>query len=289
MIVFPRLLILVDLQIICLCNHGKKGFSKKTNVCLAKDKVKFPWGCLHIRGIHWVCARKIRIAGGVDFDINGNLSYSFINFFSRLLDTHCNFSLQELPWGNNFEQKSQRGLDFAVCMKCDSEGLMNPWPLIRNVYEINGRIVLIILLLRVGFQALNLFCALTSNIWKICTMRCRRFIISLLKVRYFRQDYLPLAISTSHQADYEAFSTDKILSRCLDAETPKCNEFLNSLIWTFAPNPLHSGAKVIKVAKYLAVTSLRMAFLQFLKYCTGWESTSERFSTLRANSQIIRS
>uniref|UniRef100_A0A6P7GQQ4 Uncharacterized protein LOC114345625 n=1 Tax=Diabrotica virgifera virgifera TaxID=50390 RepID=A0A6P7GQQ4_DIAVI len=64
---------------------------------------------------------------------------------------------------------------------------------------------------------------------------------------------------------YEDLSRDDLLIRCLGAETQNNNESLNSLIWTFAPKHLHSGAKIVEIATFIAVIIFNECFESILK------------------------
>ncbi|XP_066590769.1 uncharacterized protein [Prorops nasuta] len=92
---------------------------------------------------------------------------------------------------------------------------------------------------------------------------------------------------------YEDLSKEDLLIRCLGAETQNNNESLNSLIWTFAPKHLHSGAKVVELATYLAVLIFNEGFQPILKIMEIMGAdigiNAQGFVHNRDNSRIERS
>lgn len=83
----------------------------------------------------------------------------------------------------------------------------------------------------------------------------------------FHHEKAPLTeeVQTVIKPIYEDLSRDDLLNRCLGAETQNNNESLNALIWTFAPKHLHSGAKVVEIATFLAVIIFNEGFNGILK------------------------
>ena len=92
---------------------------------------------------------------------------------------------------------------------------------------------------------------------------------------------------------YDSVSSDELLTRCLGSETQNNNESLNSLIWTFAPKHIHSGAQIIEIATFIAVCIFNEGFIPILKMMTlmgikiGTEAHS--FAVRRDNARIDRS
>jgi len=64
---------------------------------------------------------------------------------------------------------------------------------------------------------------------------------------------------------YEALSSDELLERCTGGETQNNNESFNSLLWTFAPKHIHSGAHTVEIANYLATCIFNQGFMYILK------------------------
>jgi len=52
---------------------------------------------------------------------------------------------------------------------------------------------------------------------------------------------------------YEDLTSNNLLERCLGTEIQNNNESLNSLIWTFSPKYIHSGAKTVQIVAFLTV------------------------------------
>ncbi|XP_071575445.1 uncharacterized protein [Temnothorax nylanderi] len=83
----------------------------------------------------------------------------------------------------------------------------------------------------------------------------------------FRHDKPPLTpeVQAAIKPVYEDLSREELLTRCLGAETQNSNKSLNSLIWTFAPKHLHSGAKIVEIATFLAVIIFNEGFQGVVK------------------------
>ncbi|XP_014472349.1 PREDICTED: uncharacterized protein LOC106743225 isoform X2 [Dinoponera quadriceps] len=83
----------------------------------------------------------------------------------------------------------------------------------------------------------------------------------------FHHEKAPLSkeVQAVVKSIYEDLSKDDLLTRCLGAETQNNNESLNSLIWTFAPKHLHSGAQIVQIATFLAVVILNEGFQGIIK------------------------
>jgi len=111
----------------------------------------------------------------------------------------------------------------------------------------------------------------------------------------FRHDNPPLTDEVLEviKPIYEDLSSDELLERCLEAETQNNNESLNSLIWTFAPRHLHSWAKIVEIATFLAVVIFNEGFMPILKIINVMGVTIGQQVEMYANSRdevrIVRS
>jgi len=75
-----------------------------------------------------------------------------------------------------------------------------------------------------------------------------------MKKAIFRHDYSPLpkTVLDLIKPIYEDLSNDKLLERCVGGYTQNSNESFNQLIWKIAPKMMHSGAKIVNIAAFLA-------------------------------------
>jgi len=73
-------------------------------------------------------------------------------------------------------------------------------------------------------------------------------------LKNFRHDYsaLPKTVLNLIKPIYEDLSNDKLLERCVGGYTQNSNESFNQLIWKMAPKTMHSGAKIVNIAAFLA-------------------------------------
>lgn len=83
----------------------------------------------------------------------------------------------------------------------------------------------------------------------------------------FRHEKSPLSAEVLQvlKLIYEDLSSDSLLERCLGGETQNNNESLNSMIWNFAPKHLHSGAKIVELAMFLAVIIFNEGYKKNIK------------------------
>jgi len=64
---------------------------------------------------------------------------------------------------------------------------------------------------------------------------------------------------------YEELSSENLLQRCIGGFTQNNNESLNTLIWSFAPKCVFSGAKTVEIASYLAESIFNEGYKSLLK------------------------
>ncbi|KOC61418.1 hypothetical protein WH47_06585 [Habropoda laboriosa] len=83
---------------------------------------------------------------------------------------------------------------------------------------------------------------------------------------------------------YEDLSSDQLLERCIRAETQNNSESLNAIIWTFAPKDIHSGAKIVEIATFLAII-FNEGFLPILKVMSVRGATAGQQAEAYVNSR----
>ncbi|XP_077262520.1 uncharacterized protein LOC143897585 [Temnothorax americanus] len=87
------------------------------------------------------------------------------------------------------------------------------------------------------------------------------------ELKNFRHDYsaLPKTVLDSIKPIYENLSNDKLLERCVGGYTQNSNESFNQLIWKIAPKTMHSGAKIINIAAFLATCTFNNGVTSLLE------------------------
>lgn len=106
-------------------------------------------------------ARKLATADREDVPVNLSHFYRVIEFVSVFTAIQeiaiCRTCKREMK----FEESGNHGLGFKIAVRClCGIRFIQSGPLIRNGYEINTRIVLVMRLLGIGLQGINLFCSL---------------------------------------------------------------------------------------------------------------------------------
>lgn len=86
-------------------------------------------------------------------------------------------------------------------------------------------------------------------------------------LRNFRHDYsaLPKTVLDAIKPIYEDLSNDKLLERCVGGYTQNSNESFNQLIWKIAPKSMHSGAKIVNIAAFLATCTFNNGVTSLLE------------------------
>ncbi|XP_014478848.1 PREDICTED: uncharacterized protein LOC106746604 [Dinoponera quadriceps] len=56
------------------------------------------------------------------------------------------------------------------------------------------------------------------------------------------------------QPIFDDLSNDSLLERCLGGYTQNANESFNSTVWRLSPKHIHSGAKIVRIAAYIAAS-----------------------------------
>ncbi|KYN11794.1 hypothetical protein ALC57_16049 [Trachymyrmex cornetzi] len=85
--------------------------------------------------------------------------------------------------------------------------------------------------------------------------------------RNFRHDYLalPKTVLNAIKPIYEDPSNDKLLERCVGGYTQNSNESFNQLIWKIAPKTMHSEAKIVNIAAFLATCTFNNGVTSLLE------------------------
>ncbi|XP_077277655.1 uncharacterized protein LOC143905880 [Temnothorax americanus] len=76
---------------------------------------------------------------------------------------------------------------------------------------------------------------------------------------------LPKTVLDSIKPIYENLSNDKLLERCVGGYTQNSNESFNQLIWKIAPKTMHSGAKIVNIAAFLATCTFNNGVTSLLE------------------------
>lgn len=108
-----------------------------------------------------VSASKRKISQDTECDVNLNINYKILNFFSVFAVLSNYISCKKCGGDINFTERSVRGLGFKLvvnCGKCDPVSI-DSCPLIDNAYEINRRFIFAMKLIGVGLVGAQRFCA----------------------------------------------------------------------------------------------------------------------------------
>ncbi|KYN23128.1 hypothetical protein ALC57_04462 [Trachymyrmex cornetzi] len=76
--------------------------------------------------------------------------------------------------------------------------------------------------------------------------------IEVIKKECHNYSALPRTVLDAIKPIYEDLSNDKLLERRVGGYTQNSNESFNQLIWKIAPKTMHSGAKIVNIAAFLA-------------------------------------
>lgn len=107
-------------------------------------------------------AKKLENQDEFEPAVDENSSYVLLCFslvFAALQSVlTCKVCMGEIK----FLKKSQVGLGFTLCVKCDCDTMftVDSCPKVRNAFEVNRRLTFVMRLLGVGLSGINLFCSL---------------------------------------------------------------------------------------------------------------------------------
>ena len=71
---------------------------------------------------------------------------------------------------------------------------------------------------------------------------------------YKHKSPIPTDVQKAIRPVYEKLSTDDLLGRCLGGFTQNNNESVNAVIWSMAPKVTSSGATIVEIATYIAIS-----------------------------------
>ncbi|KZC13882.1 hypothetical protein WN55_06207 [Dufourea novaeangliae] len=113
---------------------------------------------------------------------------------------------------------------------------------------------------------------------------------------YKHKNPIPKDVQKAIIPIYEKLSSDDLLKRCLGGFTQNNNENVNALIWSMAPKVTSSGAKIVEIATYIALSIfndgydnvLLMMQIMNLKIGLNAHQACQNFDTQRITAAKLR-